>query len=136
MKSIIVDDDKTCASIFKAKLSKYGNCDVVHNGKDALKAYEESLDNDSPYRLMVLDIVLPNGMSGGEVFKLIRQLEAKKQIPEIDKLRIIFATGYDDWYNRNIIIKNIDYAYENYFIKSSNMEEFLDKVHELGFVLD
>jgi len=136
MKILIVEDDKTCANIFKTRLSKYGQCSVVYNGEDAIKKYTESLTLNSPFQLMILDIVLPNGISGGEVLKLVRQIEQENNIPEMDKLRIIVTTAFDDWYNRKIIIKNLDCLYENYYLKSANIDELVDKIQDLGFVLD
>lgn len=135
MKSIVVDDDKLCGNVFKAELSKYGQCDFVDNGQAALEAYKQSMEEGNPYQLMVLDIIMP-GMDGGEVLRSIRRLESEKNIWEMDRLRIIITTAYDDWYNRKVIIKNLNCLYETYFIKSDNNEEFLEKVHELGFVID
>lgn len=135
MKSIVVDDDKICGNIFKTELLKYGQCDFVDNGKSALEAYKESIEQGCPYQLMVLDIIMPE-MDGGEVLRSIRRLEAEKNIWEMDRLRIIITTAFDDWYNRKIIISKLNPLYETHFIKSSDMIEFTDKVHELGFVLD
>lgn len=135
MKSIVVDDDKICGNIFKTELSKFGQCDFVDNGKTALEAYQQSIEQGVPYQLMVLDIIMPD-MDGGEVLRSIRRIESEKNIWEMDRLRVVITTAYDDWYNRKIIISKLNCIYENYFIKSSDMNEFLDKVHELGFVLE
>lgn len=135
MKSIVVDDDKICGNIFKTELLKFGQCDFVDNGKKAIEIYKESIEQGSPYQLMVLDIIMPD-MDGGEVLRSIRRLESEKNIWEMDRLRVVITTAYDDWYNRKIIIKNLNPLYETYYIKSDNMHEFLDKIHELGFVVD
>ncbi len=135
MKSIVVDDDKICGNLFKAELSKYGSCDYVNNGRSAIEAYKLSMEQGCPYQLMVLDIIMPD-MNGGEVLKEIRHLESEKNIWEMDRLRIIITTAFDDWYNRKIIIGKLNCLYETHFIKSSNMSEFLDRIHDLGFVLD
>ena len=135
MKSIVVDDDRICGNIIKIELSKYGQCDFVNNGKSALEAYKESIEQGCPYQLMTLDIIMPE-MDGGEVLREIRRLESEKNIWEMDRLRVIITTAFDDWYNRKIIIKNLNPLYETYFIKTSNMNELIDKVHELGFVID
>jgi len=135
MKSIVVDDDKICGNIFKAELLKHGQCDFVDNGKSALEAYKESIEQGCPYQLMVLDIIMPD-MDGGEVLRSIRRLESEKNIWEMDRLRVIITTAHDDWYNRKIIINKLNALYETYFIKSTDINEFMDKVHELGFILD
>ncbi len=135
MKIIVVDDDKICSTIFKLEMSKYGQCDIVNNGPNAIKAYKESLETGFPYKLMLLDIIMPD-MDGGEALRQIRQIEKDNNIPDIDKLRIIITTAFDDWYNRNIIINNLDYAYENYFIKSPDLSALKEKILDFGFVLD
>ncbi len=134
IRSIVVDDDKICASTFKLELSKYGQCDIVNDGLSAIKAYTESLAGDNPYKLMILDIIMPE-MDGGQVLKRIREIEQEKNIPEIDKLRVIITTAYDDWYNRTIIINKLNPLYENYFIKSPNLHELVEKIQDFGFVL-
>jgi len=135
MKFLIVDDDRICAAMFKLVLSKYGACDIITNGPSAIKAYEESLENNSPYNLMILDIIMPD-MHGGDALKLIRQIEEKRGIPEIDKLRVIVTTAFDDWYNRNVIINNLDFQYENYFLKSSDFDGLVEKIQDLGYILE
>lgn len=135
IKSLVVDDDKLCASTFKLELSKYGECDIVNDGIAAIKAYEESINSGNPYKLMLLDIIMPN-LDGGQVLKQIREIEEQKKINDIDKLRIIITTAYDDWYNRSIIISNLNPIYESFFIKAPDLHELVDKIQDLGFIID
>lgn len=135
MKTLIVEDDRVCGNVFKLEMSKHGECQLVRTGEEALIVYKEALNNGVPFQLMLLDIILP-GISGAEVLKLVREIEEERNINEIDKLRILITTAFDDWYNREIIIKKLNYEYENYYIKSSNIKELLDKISEMGFVID
>lgn len=135
MKSIVVDDDLICRTIFQKQLLRYGQCDVAANGRDAIEAYKKAVAEGNPYQLMVLDILMP-GISGKEVLENIRELEKQNGVMEIDKLRVIIITASDDWYNRGIVINKLDFMYENYFIKSNDFTEFKNKIADLGFVLD
>jgi two-component system, chemotaxis family, chemotaxis protein CheY len=135
LKSLVVDDEIICRKIFEKVLIRYGQCDTVKNGKDAIEAYKTSLDNGCPYQLMVLDIVMPD-LHGGQVLKLIRELEKERGISEIDKLRVIITSATDTWFNREFVTKNLNCIYETYFIKSPDMEEFIEKIYDLGFILD
>lgn len=135
MKILIVEDDKVCANMYKIELSKFGQCDIVNDGKTALKTFKEALENGKPYQLMILDIVLPD-IDGGEVLKIVRGIEEEIGIAYLDKLRIVVATAYDDWYNRKIIIDKLNYEYETFYIKSPDVNELIDKIIDLGFVLE
>ncbi|OGH96867.1 MAG: hypothetical protein A2039_06845 [Candidatus Melainabacteria bacterium GWA2_34_9] len=135
MKSLVVDDEIICRKIFEKVLLKYGPCDSVKNGTEAIEAYKASLDNGCPYQLMILDVVMPD-LHGGQVLQLIRDLEKEKGIPEIDKLRIIVTSAADTWFNREFVTKKLNFLYETYFIKSPDMNEFIEKIHELGFIID
>lgn len=135
MKSLVVDDEIICRKIFEKVLLKYGQCDTVNNGTDAIEAYKTSLDNECPYQLMVLDIVMPD-LHGGQVLKLIREFEKERGISDIDKLRIIITTATDTWFSREFVKKNLNFIYESYFIKSPDMDEFIEKINDLGFVTD
>lgn len=135
IKSIVVDDDKICASTYKIEMSKYGHCDAVNSGSSAINAYKESIENNEPYKLMLLDVIMPE-MDGGQVLNKIRELEKEKNIPEIDKLRVIVVSAHDDWYNRNIIMKKLNPSFESFLIKSPDFDELIDKILDLGFVLD
>jgi len=135
LKSLVVDDEIICRKIFEKVLSRYGQCDAVKNGNEAIEAYKTSLENECPYQLMVLDIIMPD-LHGGQVLKQIRELEEERGISEIDKLRVIVTSATDSWFNREFVTKNLNFLYETYFIKSPDMNEFIEKIHDFGFIID
>ena len=131
MKSLIVDDDFTCSYIFQTQLSKYGQCDTVSNGLDAIETYQTSLNKGTPYDLMIIDIMMPN-MNGYEVLKNIRAIEVERQISFPFNAKIILATGLDDIENRQLEQK-LDEFSEAYLVKSNDSNALLDKLTLLGF---
>lgn len=135
MKILIVDDERICREMFKRFLSRYGHCEDVKNGTEAIEAYKASLDSVCPYQLIILDIILPD-LHGGQVLKVIREIEEQKGIDEIDKVRVIFASASHTWFNNELITKKLNPLYENYYIKSPDLNELVDKIHELGFIID
>jgi len=134
MKSLVVDDDFTCSYIFQTQLSRYGKCDTVTNGWDALNAYESSLNKGDPYHLIIIDIMMPD-MNGYEVLKNIRVLEAQRKISFPFCSKIILATGLDDIENRQIEQK-LDELSEAYLVKSNDNNALLEKLNLLGFDLN
>ena len=52
MKTLIVEDDFTSRLLLQTFLSRYGECHLAVNGKEAVEAFRMALDNGSPYNLI------------------------------------------------------------------------------------
>jgi two-component system chemotaxis response regulator CheY len=133
MKSLIVEDDNTCGFIFQSMLKKYGECDLLTSGFDAIRAYEASLDQGEPYECIIVDIMMPD-MNGVEVLSGIRLLEKDRNIEFPFNVRVILTTALDDEVNRSIEA-NLDPLTEAYLPKSSYPDALLDKLTMFGFDL-
>lgn len=131
MKSLVVDDDNTSNFIYQTLLSKFGPCDALSNGLDAIEAYKASIDRGQPYDLIVIDIMMPE-MSGYELLKNIRVLEMERQIQFPFCVKIILTTALDDEENRQLE-QNLDNFTEVYLAKSNNPDGLMDKLTLLGF---
>ena len=81
MKALIVEDDFISRKIMMSLLSKYGECDVASNGAEALEAFVIAMNEGKKYDLITLDIMMPD-ISGHEVLKKIRKIEADNGLPE------------------------------------------------------
>lgn len=131
MRSLVVDDDYTSSYIYQTILTRFGQCETLSNGLDALEAYRTSIEKGQPYDLMVIDIMMPE-MNGYELLKNIRVMEIEKQIYFPFCVKIILTTALDDEENRKIQ-QYLDNFQEIYLAKSNNNQEFLDKLTSLGF---
>ena len=54
-------------------ITTLGECDLVNNGSEAIKAFIKAIDKGENYDLITLDIVMPE-MDGHEVLKRIRKI--------------------------------------------------------------
>ncbi|MDD3014322.1 MAG: response regulator [Candidatus Gastranaerophilales bacterium] len=128
MKSLVVDDDFTCRRILQAYLSKFGECHIAVNGQEALDAFKASLDDNEPYDVITLDIMMPE-MNGHEVLKKIREIEDKNGKFGIESVKIIMTTALDD-------SENIKHAFreqcEAYLVKPIDRQKLMDKLSEFG----
>ena len=77
VKFLIVDDDPACRRLLKHFLSPYGHCDLAFDGREAIAAVRIAMDNESPYDLICLDIMMPE-MDGQTALREIRGLEEEK----------------------------------------------------------
>ncbi len=84
---LVVDDHASARKIMQSYIHSWKmHCDVAVSGKTAMALLEKSLENNQPYDIAIIDIVLP-GMNG---FQLLRRI---KEIPAYGKLKAILLTG-------------------------------------------
>ncbi len=95
IKFLIVDDDSSCRDLLRLWLSRYGRCDLAHDGHEAVAAYRIALDSGEPYDLVCLDIMMP-GMNGHETLKTIRNIERDRHILGSDGVPVLILTASDD----------------------------------------
>lgn len=130
MKSLIVDDDFFSRRILQSILSTYGECHVAVDGKEALFAFKQAINEESPYDVICLDIMMPK-MDGQEVLKNIRAIEESKNILGSDSVKIIMTTALDDG---DSIIKAFREQCESYLIKPISKSKLLKVLQDFGLV--
>jgi two-component system, chemotaxis family, chemotaxis protein CheY len=92
MKILIIDDLYENRKILLDMLVEYGECDIVSNGPDALTLFDEAHLDQTPYDLILLDIMMPS-MDGQEVLRTIRGREKETGVAEEDEAAIIIVTA-------------------------------------------
>jgi two-component system chemotaxis response regulator CheY len=93
MKSLVAEDDATSRKLLKAFLSRYGECDIAVDGKEAVNAVLCALQNDRQYDLVCMDLRMPE-MNGQEAIREIRRQEAERRVAKPAK--IIVTTIHTD----------------------------------------
>ncbi len=77
MRILLAEDDLTSRMFMQKYLSRYGECDVVMNGLEAIDKVERSIQDNKMYDFICLDIMMPK-VNGLTALKEIRKLEKKK----------------------------------------------------------
>ena len=95
MRTLIVEDDFTSRLLLQTFLSRYGECHVTINGKEAVEAFHLALEDDNPYDLICMDIMMPE-MDGKAAVREIRELEEAQGILSTSGAKIIMITALDD----------------------------------------
>lgn len=95
MKILLAEDDFVTRKFMSKFLSKYGECDVTVDGMEAVDAYMMALEDDDPYNLVCLDIMMPV-MDGYQALVEIRNLEKAHNVPEERQAKIIMATALNE----------------------------------------
>lgn len=100
MKCLIAEDDFTARKLLQTYLSDYCDCFIAVDGKEALDAVRQALDEYQPYDLICLDIMMPE-MNGQDTLKEIRQLEEERGVYGLDGAKVIMTTALSD--SRNVV---------------------------------
>ena len=99
-------------------------------GKLGLERFTKALDENEPYDLICLDLMMPE-LNGLDVLQMIRELEVEQNISKEKRCKIVMTTAVTDR-------KMIDEAYKRncdaYLIKPLKRCELLSTVSELGLI--
>lgn len=95
MKILLAEDDFVTRKFMMNFLSKYGECDVTVDGMEAVDAFMMALEEEDPYDLVVLDIMMPV-MDGYQALKGIRNIEKERNITGNAAVKIIMATALNE----------------------------------------
>ncbi|MBU1000929.1 MAG: response regulator [Proteobacteria bacterium] len=131
MRFLVVEDDFTSRKLLQRILSPYGDVDVAVNGQEAVDAYKASLENEYPYDLICMDIMMPE-MDGQEALKKIRQLEKAQGIPSAEESKIIMTTALDD--PKNVVEAYYKGGATSYVPKPIDRQLFLQLLKNIGLI--
>jgi two-component system chemotaxis response regulator CheY len=130
LKILIAEDDFTCRKLLQSFLSEYGDCFVAINGREAVEAVKDALNEGRPYDLICLDIMMPE-MDGHEALESIRRIESEHGIVGLDGILVIVTTSLDDSENVMGAFKS---GCEAYVIKPFSKQNLLEEMEKLGLV--
>ena len=130
MRILLAEDDFVTRKFMTGFLSKYGECDVTVDGMEAVDAFMMALEDDEPYDLVCLDIMMPV-MDGYQALVGIRNLEKERNIPQEKAVKVIMTTALNDE-------KNVKMAFELgctvYSGKPIDQERFEQALKKFGLV--
>lgn len=128
MKTLIVEDDFVSRTHLQELLFAQGVAHVAVNGAEAIQAFEAALNEQEPYDLICLDILMP-GMDGKTTLREIRRIETERQIPNAAK--IIMTTSVNT--GADIIAAFHDQC-DAYLIKPVQEEKLFAHLREMQLV--
>jgi len=130
MKILIAEDDFACRKLLQSFLSEYGDCFVVINGLEAVKAVKDALDEGLPYDLICLDIMMPE-MDGYEALESIRKIENEHGIVGLNGVKVIVTSALDDSAK---VTGTFESGREAWIVKPFSKRNLLEEMEKLGFV--
>ncbi|MCK5074850.1 MAG: response regulator [Calditrichia bacterium] len=127
MRFLIVEDDLTSRKVMQKLLKTHGESDSVVNGKEAIDAFSIAMEDNEPYDMIFMDIMMPE-MDGQLALKKIRKHESELKISPKDEVPIIMTTALNS-------PKDVKEAYysggcSDYMVKPIDKERLINIMHE------
>jgi len=128
MKSLVAEDDVTSRLILQKVLSKYGQCDVAADGRQAVEAVKDALQKNQSYDLVCMDLGMPV-MDGQQALREIHKLDAAANV--LNPTKIIVTTGQTDMASiTNALIGRCN----GYQMKPIDVEKLCSELRELRLI--
>ncbi len=127
MNILIAEDDFVSRTVIHEILSPFGVCDLAADGREALMAFEQTLNDGGSYDLICLDIMMPM-MDGTQALKGIRELEDKKRLPLQQRSKIVMTTALD---SMDQVFKAFRLQCDAYITKPISRAKVLNQLRKL-----
>ncbi len=127
---LIAEDDFGSRRMMQKLLDEYGDVDVVVDGEEAVQAFLLASDEERPYSLVLLDIMMPR-MDGQEALKLIREAEKKRGLLPGAEVPVVMTTVLED--PKNVIEAYFKGGATAYMVKPIDRIKVKSTLGKLGF---
>ena len=128
MKILIVEDDFVSRQLINKLLTPLGEVDCAANGNEAFTAVKMAIDNNQPYDLICLDIMMPE-VDGIMVLKKIRQLEAQLGLNPETRSKIIMTSAVSD---KKYVVAAVQANCSSFLVKPIDQARLFDELRKLG----
>jgi len=129
MRILIAEDGLASRKFLFKFMSQYGECDLVVDGLEALDAFLMSVQENNPYDLVCLDIMMPK-VDGVKVLKAIRDLENQNGVSLEKRTKIIMTTALAE---TQLVKDAFEIGCEAYAAKPIDVEKLANVLDRLGF---
>jgi two-component system, chemotaxis family, chemotaxis protein CheY len=127
---LLVEDDFASRLLLQTFLSRYGECHVAVNGKEAVEGFRYGLEHGQRYGLICMDIMMPE-MDGREAVRQIRALEEEHGFSSTSGTKIFMTTAVTDVRE---VIRCFKELCDGYLMKPIDLNELLRQMRAYQLV--
>jgi two-component system, chemotaxis family, chemotaxis protein CheY len=131
MRFLIVEDDFGSRRLLQTMVRDFGVCDVVVDGVEAIDAFRFAWEENDPYGVIFLDIMMPR-MDGQEALRRIRELEKEMGLRDSDAVTVVMTTALED--PKNVVEAYYKGAATGYLVKPISRESLQNELTKLGIL--
>lgn len=129
---LIVEDDFGSRRFLQIVLKDRARCDVVVDGQEAIEAVGLAWEENDPYALILLDIMMPN-LDGQTALKEIRKIEEKIGVRATDQVKVVMTTALED--PKNVVEAYHKGGADAYLVKPIDREKLFHIIEDVGLRL-
>jgi len=126
---LVVEDDFGSRRLLQALVKAYGSCDVVVDGEEAVEAFRLAWEENQPYEVIFLDIMMPK-MDGQQALKTIRKTERSMSVRERDQVKVVMVTALED--PQNVVEAYYRGGAQSYMVKPIDRVKLRKEMDKLG----
>lgn len=130
MRTLVVEDDFTSRLILQSVLSKYGECHVAVNGREAVAAFGAARESGQNYNLICMDILMPE-MDGQTAVREIRALEEAGGTMSTEGAKIIMTTGLNEVKG---VMESFQALCDAYLVKPIDTGKLIAQIHDFHLI--
>ena len=131
MRVLIAEDDFTSRRLLESILEKFGDCHVVVDGDEAVDAFKSAWQENRPYDLICLDIMMPR-MDGQEALQKIREFEQEKGVVGFGEAKVIMITALGD--PKNVVEAFYKGGASSYLVKPIEKGKLVEELRNLALI--
>jgi two-component system, chemotaxis family, chemotaxis protein CheY len=113
-------------------LQSHARCDVVVDGEEAVEAFKMAWEENDPYQLILLDIMMPN-MDGQTALREIRSVEREIGVGETRGVKVVMTTALED--PKNVVEAYYQGGADSYLVKPIDRTKLFRVIEDLGLNL-
>ncbi len=129
MRALIVEDEFLSRKVLRSFLMALFEVDIVVNGREAVEAVKLALDEETPYDLILMDIMMPE-VDGIEALGKIREMERQKGTRH--RAKVIMTTALDD--PQTVLKSFYDGEASAYIVKPVSKDALYNELEKLGLL--
>ncbi|MFP4083641.1 MAG: response regulator [Desulfonatronovibrio sp.] len=131
MRVLVVEDDVTSRMVLTKILSEHFECESAENGLQAVDMFREALENNNPYSLIFMDIMMPV-MDGQSALKAIREIETDMNVAIGDEVKAVMTTALSD--TKNVTDAFFTGQADAYISKPISRKNVLETLQEIRLI--
>jgi CheY-like chemotaxis protein len=119
---LVLDDEAQIRNLATQLLQLLGyDAETVSSGGAAIERYTHAREQGRPFDLVMLDLTIPGGMGGGEVIRVLSQID-----PDV---KAVVVSGYA---NNTIMANYRDYGFKAVVTKPFTLPELRSALHDVA----
>ena len=120
-KILVMDDEEVVRETCCELLIAMGHTvDYAANGREALDKYQQALQEQQPFDLVVMDLTIPGGIGGKEAIRMLLEIDPKA--------KAIVSSGYS---HDDVMANFFDYGFMGVVAKPYILESFAKVIQEI-----